>query len=791
MTSQGEYHTILNTIDGTEVNGNTAKIWTTYNTEAAKEDEALGKSITEDMNSMLLFAGLFAATVTAFLIESYRNLKPDPNVLTNALLARISLQLEQVVKGPQASTDATLPGWVTSLSDITNISSPPPFQPTNTNFACNMSMFLSLLSCLGCALGACLAQQWARCYVEMAKSYTLPADRGRMRTYLYHGLDRFNMKSIVAFIPMLLHASLFLFFGGLVLFLFPVNIMIGSGALVIVVALVVFYAVFTLLPLVYSDCPYNTPLSSWCWYGVNSLRQTGYLPYLGVVERLVIPDEDLRQAAYLNATGKSTKRDERDGWAMQVAVNTLHHDGLLLDFLESYRARKSPNERQKSQIVSLLGCTDLVSRFNTTIMDFKTMMSNERSQHIVACLLAAADLYRYTEAVEYKEDLAPPRCPFDGEIHMAAVFAAYTDILLDGKEVVANDGGLSMTHHEMKCALGKYAFRLLWRALLRLSDNARTLHEAMIQLRPPAATPQPATPSPNMDGHATQLPSDTRNKELRALVETQQEELAGALKLFGSGELEPIKFTYPYLDKIAEGWNMFSILLGRTRERLNNYPAPLTQGYDNTIDNTISEYQDLRIHIHYLQILALFHSAGNCFTQDLAKEYEWARCDVLLRERAKELSGFDLKFESQAKLGSLLQYFCEQRLYWPYRGCRNSLNRTKIWPEVEINEVYHLENASLLLLANIKGRWEIGRIVDVLEARIKSDEAPGPARDEFLRKATDTQADAKAYQRLARGKVIHIAQILDKAAQVNNSFTSLLEGGTWPKLRNDYRDHIR
>lgn len=40
---------------GPEVFGNTAKIWTAYNIEATKEDQALSRNIREDMNTILVF----------------------------------------------------------------------------------------------------------------------------------------------------------------------------------------------------------------------------------------------------------------------------------------------------------------------------------------------------------------------------------------------------------------------------------------------------------------------------------------------------------------------------------------------------------------------------------------------------------------------------------------------------------------------------------------------------------------------------------------------------------------
>ncbi|KAJ7803056.1 hypothetical protein B0H14DRAFT_1649352 [Mycena olivaceomarginata] len=46
------------------------KLWAVYISEAEKYDKALVESWKSDMEGMLIFAGLFSASLTAFLIES-------------------------------------------------------------------------------------------------------------------------------------------------------------------------------------------------------------------------------------------------------------------------------------------------------------------------------------------------------------------------------------------------------------------------------------------------------------------------------------------------------------------------------------------------------------------------------------------------------------------------------------------------------------------------------------------------------------------------------------------------
>ncbi|KAJ7578606.1 hypothetical protein C8J56DRAFT_968557, partial [Mycena floridula] len=92
------------------------------------------------MDGILLFAALFSAVVTAFIIESYKLLSPDPAALTLLILYQIS---QQLANGSQ--TIAFLP----NPSQI-------PFSPSTPAVLTNIFWFLSLALSLTCALAATL-----------------------------------------------------------------------------------------------------------------------------------------------------------------------------------------------------------------------------------------------------------------------------------------------------------------------------------------------------------------------------------------------------------------------------------------------------------------------------------------------------------------------------------------------------------------------------------------------------------------------------------------------------------
>ncbi|KAJ7466626.1 hypothetical protein B0H11DRAFT_2307281 [Mycena galericulata] len=181
--------------------------------ERPKDMTPLWESWKADMEGMLIFSGLFSASLTAFIIESYKNLQPDSGELTVAAISQVSQQLAAIASGKTFVIQAAAS-----------------FTPTSESLWCNALWFISLALSLTCALLATLVEQWAREFLHKTEMRPSPVRRVRIFSFLYFGLKRFRMHTIVDAIPFLLHASLLLFFAGLVAFLLPVNrIMIPSS----------------------------------------------------------------------------------------------------------------------------------------------------------------------------------------------------------------------------------------------------------------------------------------------------------------------------------------------------------------------------------------------------------------------------------------------------------------------------------------------------------------------------------------------------------------------------------
>ncbi|KAJ7637987.1 hypothetical protein DFH06DRAFT_1002001, partial [Mycena polygramma] len=125
------------------------KLWAVYLKEAEKYDKGLVESWKSDMEGLLIFAALFSAILTAFLVESYKSLTPDSGDSTVQLLVQISQQLAASANG-----------------STIHLAPPTPFKPTVTSFVCNALWFISLGFSLACALIATLIQQWARNFLH-------------------------------------------------------------------------------------------------------------------------------------------------------------------------------------------------------------------------------------------------------------------------------------------------------------------------------------------------------------------------------------------------------------------------------------------------------------------------------------------------------------------------------------------------------------------------------------------------------------------------------------------------
>ncbi|KAH9962310.1 hypothetical protein BGW80DRAFT_1180861, partial [Lactifluus volemus] len=221
-------------------------MWSKYMFRAQKYDERVAQAWQKDSEGVLLFTALFSVIVGAFVIESLKRLSPDSGDETVNLLGDISKQLYQF--GNNMTVE------------------PPkdrePFSPDHRMIWVNALWLISLVFAIGSALTATLMQQWARRYIQVpAETLSSQSDQARVRSYLFLGSQKYYMPHAVALTIALLHASVFMFFSGLVIFILAINSTIAHTVLITAGVFTLAYLILTILPCFTHDCPYGTPMS--------------------------------------------------------------------------------------------------------------------------------------------------------------------------------------------------------------------------------------------------------------------------------------------------------------------------------------------------------------------------------------------------------------------------------------------------------------------------------------------------------------------------------------------------
>jgi len=160
--------------------------------------------------------------------------------LTNSLLVRILQQ------------NATFNG-ADPLKPISNIS---------TSAVQAQSILLGSLSLtLFVAFVAVLGKQWILYYTR-ATTWGNTANPGEERQTKLMGLQKWKLELVMEFLPVVLQLALLLFAAALVVYLWDLNATVPGVVLGVTLFGTAFYACIIILAIIYSDCPFQTPLSA-------------------------------------------------------------------------------------------------------------------------------------------------------------------------------------------------------------------------------------------------------------------------------------------------------------------------------------------------------------------------------------------------------------------------------------------------------------------------------------------------------------------------------------------------
>ncbi|PPQ93457.1 hypothetical protein CVT25_008561 [Psilocybe cyanescens] len=216
-----------------------AKVWSMYLEFTKLKGEELMRIWNSDLDTILIFAGLFSAILTAFLIETRKNLQQDTQVITNNLL-------EQLIQ---------------SLSADPQTTSPPStkFAPSSPLVWVNGLWFVSLTFSLAGAFGTILAKGWVSQFIPVSAGLPIVDACNRHRRFF--GDDQRHLRAVIAALPITLHVGFYLFFGGLVILLFEDDPRIAVVVTALIAITMLLYLGCSVRPILNPNSPFRTPIS--------------------------------------------------------------------------------------------------------------------------------------------------------------------------------------------------------------------------------------------------------------------------------------------------------------------------------------------------------------------------------------------------------------------------------------------------------------------------------------------------------------------------------------------------
>ncbi|KAN0136276.1 hypothetical protein V8E53_005881 [Lactarius tabidus] len=272
-------------------------LWSLYGKEAQTHDKARFESVSQDMDGVLVFAGLFSAVLASFLVQSLQALQVNPadqsvyyqnqsvyyQQQSFAMLAQISQQLASTAlqgsnlsMAPQNSTAPTvLPSSSTNAQQvpIPSTSPPPfpPFTPSSSDIRVNAFWLVGLVCSLSAVLLAILIQQWVRSYMQVFQQYDHPLKRARFRQFFFEGAN--GMRKLAKQVPRLIHVSLFLFFVGLCDSMLNTNTTVGVTTVLPICLCGTIYLYFVTIHLTDRQSPYKTLISRPIFFLIQQYQQ--------------------------------------------------------------------------------------------------------------------------------------------------------------------------------------------------------------------------------------------------------------------------------------------------------------------------------------------------------------------------------------------------------------------------------------------------------------------------------------------------------------------------------------
>ncbi|KAJ7740835.1 hypothetical protein B0H16DRAFT_1566368 [Mycena metata] len=236
-------HRLITAVEGLKqhppVTDNKTAFWTAYQTLADEYAKETQRKYGNDLDTALIFAGLFSAVSSAFIIQIQPELQPTSE-LTGTTLTLLTLLAQNITSVPTSTTPSS--------------SSPPTVIVVAQGF-----LYFSLFSTLLAALLAVLGKQWLLHYDSVGERGTI-AERGLEHQHKFDGMQHWKFDLAMQMFPLLLQFALLLFAIGLSTYLWTINHAIAGLVLGLTALGCILYTAMVVSAMK-SDSPFQTPLT--------------------------------------------------------------------------------------------------------------------------------------------------------------------------------------------------------------------------------------------------------------------------------------------------------------------------------------------------------------------------------------------------------------------------------------------------------------------------------------------------------------------------------------------------
>ncbi|KAG8980724.1 hypothetical protein FRB93_009031 [Tulasnella sp. JGI-2019a] len=217
--------------------GTKRDFWFKYDKFADKFDKDMLARLNTNLDVLLIFAGLFSAVNTAFIVVALTALSANPADETNHLLRLLVMNV--------------------SNHTLTESDRSPPFTPGRAAIRQNCTFFASLCCSLLAAIGAVLAKQWLQSYERTGQTGPI-YQQAVKRTQKFVGAEKWGLRPVVETLATLLLISLALFFVALIDYLWSVNKTVAIVVLAFAAVGGLLYSLMVVLAAISPACPFQT-----------------------------------------------------------------------------------------------------------------------------------------------------------------------------------------------------------------------------------------------------------------------------------------------------------------------------------------------------------------------------------------------------------------------------------------------------------------------------------------------------------------------------------------------------